>query len=53
VRHGVQGRYEQRRERGYAFEYERESLDAIGAEIVVVPVESEAQFAAAVADAMR
>src|SRR6266480_623321 len=36
---------------GYAFEYERESLDSIGAEIVVVPVENEAQFSAAVADA--
>src|SRR4051794_27686070 len=36
---------------GYAFEYERESLDAIGAEIVVVPTDSESQFREAVADA--
>jgi D-3-phosphoglycerate dehydrogenase len=36
---------------GYAFEHERESLDALGAEIIVVPVESAAQFGAAVADA--
>src|SRR3954452_15972027 len=35
---------------GYAFEYERESLDAIGAEIVVVPTDNAAQFAEAVAD---
>jgi D-3-phosphoglycerate dehydrogenase len=36
---------------GYAFEYERESLDSLGAEIMVVPVENEAEFAAAVTDA--
>jgi len=36
---------------GYAFEYERESLDAIGAEIVVVPVRERGAVAAAVADA--
>jgi D-3-phosphoglycerate dehydrogenase len=36
---------------GYAFEYERESLDPIGAEIVVVPNEGEAQLREAVADA--
>ena len=35
----------------YAFEYERASLDAIGAEIVVVPVENAAQFADAVSNA--
>lgn len=36
---------------GYAFEYEKESLDSIGAEIVVVPVQNQQQFSAAVADA--
>src|SRR5581483_10269730 len=35
---------------GYAFEYERESLDPIGAEIVVVPVEDAPRFAGAVAE---
>lgn len=36
---------------GYAFEHERESLDPIGAEIVVVPVDDGAAFNAAVVDA--
>ena len=36
---------------GYAFEHERESLDPIGAEIVVLPIESAEQFARDAADA--
>ena len=35
---------------GYRFEYEREALDPIGAEIVEVAWENEAQYVAAVAD---